>query len=193
VHRNLLRWWNWNESTWRLAPDEVQKLKPKFEAAADALVSALEPTAKQAYEARIQEHLARGFTPEVAKTLARAPFLRDTFALLAAVRDTKASLDTAAPAMHRVGRELHVDAFDELLSTQVPANGWERRFYASLEREASSVRQRAVGRMAGGTEFVDKNRDRIDRIGDGLSMVRQLGAHGLVPLFLILEDYRTLS
>jgi glutamate dehydrogenase len=193
VHRNLLRWWSWNETSWKLAPDDVEKLKPRFDAAAEALVAALEPAARQAYEARLAEHLAKGFTPEVATMLARAPFLRETFALLAAVRDTKASLDTAAPAMHRVGRALHVDTFDEILSTQVPANPWERRFFASLEREASSVRQRAVGKMTAGPEYVDKNRDRIDRIGDGLSMVRQLGAHGLVPLFLILEDYRSLS
>ena len=34
---------------------------------------------------------------------------------------------------------------------------------------------------------------KIEKIADGLSAVRQLGAHGLVPLFLILEDYRSLS
>ena len=33
----------------------------------------------------------------------------------------------------------------------------------------------------------------LDKIGDALQMVRQLGQHALVPLFLILEDYRSLS
>nr|MBA3457000.1 NAD-glutamate dehydrogenase [Deltaproteobacteria bacterium] len=193
VHRSLLRWWIWNENSWKLGPDEVAKAKPKFEAASHALIEALEPAHRLTYEARTQDLLMRGFTPEVATTLARGPMLREAFALLSAVRDTKATLDAAAPALHRVGRELHVDTFDELLATQVPANPWERRFYASLEREASSVRQQAISRIAAGPDFVDKNRERIDRIADGLSAVRQLGAHGLVPLFLILEDYRSLS
>ena len=40
--------------------------------------------------------------------------------------------------------------------------------------------------------LIERNRERIDRIGDALGTVKQLGAHGLVPLFLILEDYRAL-
>ena len=101
--------------------------------------------------------------------------------------------DRAAAAFHRVGRELHVDAFDELLAAQVPANGWERRFLISLEREAAAVRQQLAGKLAaGGAELIERNRERIDRIGDALGTVKQLGAHGLVPLFLILEDYRAL-
>ncbi|MBS1124805.1 MAG: hypothetical protein H6Q90_7033, partial [Deltaproteobacteria bacterium] len=193
VHRSLLRWWIWNESSWKLGPDDVAKAKPKFEAAAEALVAALEPAHKLTYEARTQDLTMRGFPLEVATALARGPMLREAFALLATVRDTKVSLEAAAPALHRVGRELHVDTFDEILATQVPANPWERRFFSSLEREASSVRQHAISRIAAGPDFVDKNRERIDRIADGLSAVRQLGAHGLVPLFLILEDYRSLS
>ena len=115
------------------------------------------------------------------------------FALLAAVSDGKTKLDQAAPGFHRVGRELHVDDFDAILASQTPANAWERRFFASLEREASNVRQAAVSRLSGGGDFIEKHRERIDRIGDGLTMVRQLGGHGLVPLFLILEDYRALT
>ena len=193
VHRSLLRWWLWNEASWKLEPDDVAVLKPKFDQASNALVAALDPNARLQYDARFQELTARGFGADVATTLARAPMLREVFPLLAAVRDVKASLDKAAPALHRVGRELHVDAFDEILSTQVPANPWERRFYASLEREAANVRQHAITRIATGTDFLDKNRDRIEKIADSLSTVRQLGAHGLVPLFLILEDYRALS
>ncbi len=193
VHRSLLRWWIWNESSWKLGPDEAAKAKPKFEAATEALVAALEPAHRLTYEARMQDLTMRGFGSEVSTTLARGPMLREAFALLAAVRDTKVSLDAAAPALHRVGRELHVDAFDEILSTQVPANPWERRFFSSLEREASSVRQLAISRIAAGPDFVDKNREKIEKIADGLSAVRQLGAHGLVPLFLILEDYRSLT
>jgi glutamate dehydrogenase len=193
VHRSLMRWWIWNENTWKLGPDDIVKAKPKFVAASEALVAALEPAHKQTYDARLQDLTTRGFGQDVAVTLARGPMLREAFALLAVVNHSKTNLDAAAPALHRVGRELHVDAFDEILSTQVPANPWERRFYASLEREASSVRQQAISRIAAGPDFVDKNRDKIDRIADGLSAVRQLGAHGLVPLFLILEDYRSLT
>ncbi len=193
IHRNLLRWWTWNEATWRLTPDDVARTKATFDQAAEALVAALEPTARAAYEARVAENSAKGFTPEVATTLARAPMLCETFALLAAVSDGKTKLEQAAPGFHRVGRELHVDDFDAILAAQTPANAWERRFFASLEREASSVRQAAVSRITVGGDFIEKNRDRIDRIGDGLTMVRQLGGHGLVPLFLILEDYRALS
>jgi len=193
IHRSLLRWWIWNEPTWKLEPDDVAALKPKFSAASDALVAALDPTARLAHDARQQEYVGRGFTVEVADLLARAPLLKNVFALLAAVRDGKARLDDAASALHRVGRELHVDTFDEILAAQVPANAWERRFYASIEREASNVRQQSIEHLAAGPEFVTRNRDKIDRIADGLSTVRQLGAHGLVPLFLILEDYRSLS
>jgi hypothetical protein len=112
---------------------------------------------------------------------------------LANVQGGKAKLDKAAGAFHRVGRELHVDAFDELLAAQIPANPWERRFYASLEREAAAVRQRMAGKLAAEPDLIERNRERIDRIGDALGTVKQLGAHGLVPLFLILEDYRAIA
>ncbi|MFN0245838.1 MAG: NAD-glutamate dehydrogenase domain-containing protein [Kofleriaceae bacterium] len=191
VHRKLLRWWNWNESTWKVAPEDVEKIKPKFEAATSALVAAFDPPAKAAYDARIAELVQRGFSAEVATALARAPMAREAFALLAAVRDTKGNLDTAAPAYHRVGKDLHVDAFEEILAAQVPTNVWERRFHATLEREAASVRHRALAHL-GEKGFVEKHREQLDRISDSLSMVRQLGGHGLIPLSLILEEYRTL-
>jgi glutamate dehydrogenase len=193
VHRSLLRWWSWNESTWKLTPDEVAKTKPQFDAAADALVAALDPAAKAAYEARVHEQVGKGFGLDVAHALARAPLVRDAFALLSAVKEIKGKLEAAAPAFHRVGRELHVDAFDELLAAQIPANGWERRFVSSLEKEAAGIRQRAVAKIATSPDYVEKNKERLDRIGDALQMVRQLGQHALVPLFLILEDYRSLS
>ncbi|MBA3463335.1 MAG: NAD-glutamate dehydrogenase [Deltaproteobacteria bacterium] len=193
VHRSLLRWWSWNESTWKLTPDDVVKTKAQFDAAAEALVTALGPEQKAAYDVRVHELVGKGFGLDVANVLARAPHVREAFALLAAVRDIKAKLDSAAPAFHRVGRELHVDSFDELLAAQIPTNQWERRFVASLEKEASAVRQRGVAKISTSPEYLEKNRERIDRIGDALQMVRQLGAHALVPLFLILEDYRALS
>jgi len=115
------------------------------------------------------------------------------FALLATVAGGKLKPEKAAAAFHRVGRELHADAFDEILAAQVPANSWERRFLVSLEREAAAVRQQAAAKLAAGPEMIERNRERIDRIGDALGTVKQLGAHGLVPLFLILEDYRALS
>jgi NAD-specific glutamate dehydrogenase len=135
----------------------------------------------------------RGFSAGVAATLARGPLLREAFALLATVAGGKLKPDQAAAAFHRVGRELHVDAFDELLAAQVPANSWERRFQVSLEREAAAVRQAAAGKLAADPELIERNRERVDRIGDSLGTVKQLGAHGLVPLFLILEDYRALT
>jgi len=190
VHRSLLRWWIWNDQTWKLAPEDVKKTKPEFERAAAALVAALEGPARLSFEAREQELVQRGFTPDVASTLAHAPLLRETFALLAAARDASLTLAKSAPLFHRVGRAIHVDSFDEVLNAQVPGNLWERRFLSSLEREAAGVRQRAVGKLAGNPQFVEQHREWIDRIGDSLKMVKQLGAHGLVPLFLILEDYR---
>ncbi|MCW5805788.1 MAG: NAD-glutamate dehydrogenase [Deltaproteobacteria bacterium] len=193
IHRGLLRWWSWNESTWKLGAEDVPAMKSQFEAAAGALAGALEGTAKVAHEVRHQELVQRGFSADVASTLARAPFLREAFALLAVSRATKIALPVAAPAFHRVGKELHVDAFDEILATQVPSNTWERRFFASLEREAQMVRQGAVARLVVEKDYLDRNRERIDRIGDGLQMVKQLGSHGLVPLFLLLEDYRALT
>jgi hypothetical protein len=54
------------------------------------------------------------------------------------------------------------------------------------------VRREAAVKLAAGPELIERNRERIDRIGDALGTVKQLGAHGLVPLFLILEDYRAL-
>jgi glutamate dehydrogenase len=190
VHRNLLRWWIWNEATWKLDPAAVQAARPEFKKAAASLIATLEDPERAMFAARQQELVQRGFTEEVATTLAHAPVLRETFALMAAARDAKLSLDKAAPLFHQVGRTIHVDAFDELLATQVPGNIWERRFLGSLEREAAAIRQRAVGKLAANAGFVDQHRDWVDRIGDSLRMVRQLGPHGLVPLFLILEDYR---
>ncbi|MBL0212640.1 MAG: NAD-glutamate dehydrogenase [Myxococcales bacterium] len=193
VHRNLLRWWSWNETTWKLTAEDVARTKTQFDAAADALAAALDLTAKAAYDARVAEQVAKGFGLDVANALARAPLLREAFAVLTTVRDTKTKLEVAAPAFHRVGRDAHIDAFEEVLTTQIPTNAWERRFFASLEREASAVRQRVVGKLTVAPDYLDKNREQLGRIGDGLQMVRQLGAHALVPLFLILEDYRALS
>ena len=67
---------------------------------------------------------------------------------------------------------------------------WERRFLTSLERESAAIRQRAVGKLAANPQLPEQQKEWLDRIGDSLRMVKQLGAHGLVPLFLILEDYR---
>ncbi|HEU0032467.1 MAG TPA: NAD-glutamate dehydrogenase domain-containing protein [Kofleriaceae bacterium] len=190
VHRSLLRWWIWNEQTWKLSPDDVKKTKPEFEKAAAALISSLEGPTRLAFEAREQELVQRGFSEDVARTLAHAPVLRESFALLAAARDAKLALQKAAPLFHRVGRAVHVDKFDEILNAQVPGNVWERRFLTSLEREAAAIRQRAVGKLAANPHFVEQHKEWVDRIGDSLRMVKQLGPHGLVPLFLILEDYR---
>ncbi|MEO8705002.1 MAG: NAD-glutamate dehydrogenase domain-containing protein, partial [Kofleriaceae bacterium] len=191
IHRNLMRWWLWNESTWKLAPEEIKKTKPEFEKAAAALVGALDGPAKQTFDVRELELVQRGFAPDVAATLAAAPILRETFALLAAAHDAKLPLPKAAPVFHRVGRAIHLDTFDEVLAAQVPGNVWERRFLQSLEREAAAIRQRAVGKIAANPALVEQNKEWVDRIGDSLRMVKQLGAHGLVPLFLILEDYRS--
>ncbi|MBA3396059.1 MAG: NAD-glutamate dehydrogenase [Deltaproteobacteria bacterium] len=191
IHRSLLRWWIWNDTTWKLAAEDVSKTKPEFHAAVAALVGALDETERAALEAREADFVARGFTAEVASTLARAPLLHNAFSVLAAAKSAKLALAQTAPLFHRVGRQLHVDAFDEILAAQVPGNVWERRFHTSLERDAATVRQRAVNKLAADPQFVDRHREWVDRIGDSLGMVKQLGQHGLVPLYLILEDYRT--
>jgi glutamate dehydrogenase len=190
IHRSLMRWWLWNEGTWKLEADNVKKVKPEFEKAAAALVSALEGHERQVFAAREQELVQKGFPADVAATLAHAPVLRETFALLAAARDAKLVVDKAAPLFHRVGQSIHLDPFDEILANQIPGNAWERRFLISIEREAAGIRQRAVGKLAANPTFVEQHKDWVDRIGDSLRMVKQLGPHGLVPLFLILEDYR---
>jgi glutamate dehydrogenase len=190
VHRSLLRWWIWNDATWKLSPDDVAKTKPELEKATAALVASLEGKARLSVEARAQELERRGFEPETATTLSQAALLRDTFAVLAAAKSAKLPLAEAATLYHRVGRQLHLDAVDEVLLGQIPSNVWERRFLTSLEREASAIRQRAVGKLASNPQLAEHHKDWLDRIGDSLRMVKQLGAHGLVPLFLILEDYR---
>ena len=190
IHRSLLRWWAWNETTWKLTPDDFAKTKPEFDAAVAALLAALDEPARAAYEARESDLVIRGFTTDIATALARAPLLHNAFALLAAAKSTKLALGATAPLYLRAGRQLQLDTFDEVLLSQVPGNVWERRFHTSLEREASVIRQRAVGKLAADKDFVDKHREWIDRIGDSLGMVKQLGQHGLVPLYLILEDYR---
>jgi glutamate dehydrogenase len=190
IHRALMRWWIWNEASWKLGPDEVKQTKPEFDKAVAALEAALEGPARLSFEAREQELVQRGFDVDVAKRVARAPLYRETFALLAAAQDAKLPLAKAAPLYHRVGRAIHVDSFDEILAAQVPGNVWERRFLVSLEREVAAIRQRALGKLAAQPQFMEQHREWVDRIGDSLRMVKQLGAHGLVPLFLILEDYR---
>jgi glutamate dehydrogenase len=190
IHRSLLRWWAWNESTWKLTPEDVANTKPELDAALSALLASLDESSRMAYEARESDLVIRGFGQDVATTLARAPLLHNAFALLAAAKSTRLALGVAAPLFLRAGKLLQLDAFDEILTSQVPANTWERRFHTSLEREASVIRQRAVGKLATDKDFADKHREWIDRIGDSLGMVKQLGQHGLVPLYLILEDYR---
>ncbi len=190
VLRNLLRWWIWNEGSWTLAPDEVQRLHPEFDAAQLALVNALDGKAKAAHDAKEAEWVGKGLPPELAATLARASHANESFAVIAAARNAKLTLAQATPMYYRVGRELHVNTLDQALAAQVPANIWERRFLTSLERGASWVRQEAIAKLAADPGYIEKHKDRIGSIGDTLRMVKQTGGHGLVPLYLILEDYR---
>ena len=193
VHRALLRWWSWNEGTWALAPEDVAATRPELDKVVEALVAGLDESARLAYEARLADLEQRGLDATTAKTLARAPLLREAFPVLAAARQHELALPVAAALFLRVGRELHVDLFDEVLATQVATNPWERRFLASIEREVAAVRHRAVGQLAREPKLVEERREAIDRIGESLRMVKQLGAHGLIPLFLVLEDYRQLA
>jgi glutamate dehydrogenase len=192
VLRHLLRWWLWNEPKWKLGPEDVTRTKAEVEAATNALVAALEGPARLAHELREQELGGKHFTPATVKALARIPLSRDVFALLAAAREAKLSLGDAAKLWFRAGKLLHVDAFDEILASQVPANVWERRFLAAIERDAAATRHRAIIALAGDAEFPNKHAGAIAKLADGLKMVRASGTHGLVPLFLILEDYRAL-
>ncbi len=192
VLRHLLRWWSWNEQAWKLGADDVARVKVEVEAAANALVAALAGTAKTAYDARVAELTGKGFAAELAATLARMPLARDVFALIAAARDSKLAMPKAAPVHYKVGNDLHVDAFEQILTAQVPANPWERRFQLAIERDISHVRQKAIGKVAGQPDFVEARKEQADHIGDALRAVKQSATSGLVPLFLILEDYRAL-
>ncbi len=190
VNRSLLRWWIWNDCTWQVSPDDVARVRAEFEAAGEALLAALDGPARAAVTAREQELIARGFAPALAERLTRVSLLGDGFAVLAAARDNKLPLAQAARMFHRVGRELHVETFDEMLAAQVPANGWERRFLSSLERESAGIRQLGVHKLASEPGYIEKHKDRIAAIADSLRSVKQFGGHGLVPMYLILEDYR---
>jgi glutamate dehydrogenase len=192
VLRHLLRWWLWNEPGWKLGPDDVARAKAEVEAATTALVGALDGPAKLAYEVREHELGGKHFAPATATALARVPLARDVFALIAAAREAKLPVADAAHLWFRAGKQLHVDSFEEQLAAQVPANVWERRFLAALERDAAATRQRAVCKLAADPDFVARHAEPIARLADALKMVRQSGTHGLVPLFLILEDYRAL-
>ncbi len=190
VNRSLLRWWLWNDRTWKLAPEDVARLKPEFDAAAGALVASLDEPARLAVVAREHDLVGRGFGPELAARLTRVALLREGFAVIAAARDAKLPPVKVAALFRCVGRELHVDTFDAQLAAQVPANSWERRFLSSIEREASGIRQQAVAKLAANPGYVEQHRELIDRIADSLRMVKQFGGHGLIPMYLILEDYR---
>ncbi|MBK9035357.1 MAG: NAD-glutamate dehydrogenase [Myxococcales bacterium] len=190
VNRSLLRWWIWNDRTWKLSPDDVASTKREFEAVAEVLLAALDAPAKAAAAAHEQDLIARGFPADLATKLTRVSLLRSGFAVLAAARDAKLPLAKVAQLFERVGRELHVDTFDEQLAAQVPANSWERRFLSSIEREAAAIRQLGVSKLANNPAYIEQHRDQIDKIADSLRMVKQFGGHGLVPMYLILEDYR---
>jgi NAD-specific glutamate dehydrogenase len=190
VNRALLRWWIWNDRAWSLSPDDVGTLRPEFDAAAEALLASLDPAGKAAMAAREQALIATGFSPTLAAQLTRVEVLGQAFAVLHSARENKLPLAGVAKLYQRVGRELHVDAFDELLAQQVPANGWERRFLATLERESAAIRQLGVFKLASEPGYIEKHRDRIAGIADSLRMVKQFGGHGLVPMYLILEDYK---
>ena len=121
------------------------------------------------------------------------PLLGNVFATIAASRESRQPLPKAAQIAYKVGRDLHIDAFEGILAAQVPANLWERRFQLAIERDVSYVRAKAIGKLAASPEFVEQHARTIaDKLGDALRMVRQSASHGLVPLFLILEDYRAM-
>ena len=190
VNRALLRWWIWNDATWKLSPDDVAATRAQFEAVATALVAGFDPGAKAATAAREQELLGRSFPAPLAAALVRVDLYRHGFAVLAAARDARLSVAQVAPLFQRVGRELHVDTFDEQLALQVPANSWERRFLSSVERGVADIRQLGVSKLAADPAYIEKHREPIERIADSLRMVKRFGGHGLIPMYLILDDYR---
>ncbi len=192
IHRYLLRWWIWNEATWKLGSDDVAKTKPQIQAAAAALVAALDEPSRLAFDLREQDLIAKGFEPEVATALAHTVVLKEVFALIAAGREAKLTLSQAAPLFFRAGKDLHLDEFDKILASQVPANAWERRFQIAIERDVSAVRHRAIAKLAVEPDFIETHKEPIAQIGDTLRAVKAAGTHGLVPLFLVLEDYRAL-
>jgi glutamate dehydrogenase len=193
VHRRLLRWWIWNDASWRLAPEQVSTVRAELDAAAAALRD-IDGPGRAAREAREAELTQKGFDAALAAKLSRATSMRDVFPVMAAAREAERDLTAAARAYDRSGNALFLDAFDEVLATQVPANVWERRFTISLEREAAAVRQRAAVKLASdkADAFLERRAERSERIGDSLRIVRKSGEKGLVPLYLILEDYRAL-
>lgn len=188
----LLRWSLWNEATFKLGSEYVAALRHEFDDATDALLAALEGPARTSYAAREAELTQKGFGHELAQRMARNSLMRDAFAVMAAAKESHVALTTAAANYLRAGHSLELDTFNEVLAIQLPTNTWERRFYVSLEREASAVRQRATAKLAIDASLPERNFDRVTRIGDGLQLVRSLGVGGLVPLFLLLEDYRAL-
>ncbi len=192
VHVSLLRWWLWNEANWRVMSEALASIQKEFDEATDARLAALEGQARTAYDSRVADLAQKGFGPDLAARIARTSLMRDAFAVMAAARESNIALTTAAANYLRAGNSLELDTFSDVLSTQLPANTWERRFHVSLEREAANVRQRATGKLANDAALPERSVERVVRIGDALRMVRSLGAGGLVPLFLILEDYRAL-
>jgi glutamate dehydrogenase len=107
----LLRWWLWNESTWRLMSDGVAALQKDFDGATDALLDALEGTHRAAYDARVSDLAQKGFGPELAAKLARTSLTRDAFAVLAAARDENIPVTNAAANYLRAGQTLELDTF----------------------------------------------------------------------------------
>jgi len=190
VNRALLRWWIWNDATWKLSPDEVAATRAQFEAVATALLAGQDAGAKAAAAAAEQDLVSRHFPAPLAAALVRVNLYRHGFAVLAAARDARLSVAQVAPLFQRVGRELHVDTFDEQLALQVPANSWERRFLSSVERGVADIRQLGVSKLAADPAYIEKHREPIERIADSLRMVKRFGGHGLIPMYLILDDYR---
>ena len=190
VNRSLLRWWIWNDATWKLSPDDVAATRQQFEAVATALVAGLDASARAAAAAHEQDLVHRHFPAPLAAALTRVNLYRHGFAVLAAARDARLSVAQVAPMFQRVGRELHVDTFDEQLALQVPANSWERRFLSSVERGVAEIRQLGVSKLAADPAYIEKHREPIERIADSLRMVKRFGGHGLIPMYLILDDFR---
>ncbi|MGE0431500.1 MAG: NAD-glutamate dehydrogenase domain-containing protein, partial [Planctomycetota bacterium] len=195
--RALVRWWDWNQDTWRLSSDAVEAMKPDFAQATSGLINGLPPAAAAALQARTDELVARGFPAALAARIAALPMMKHCFLAVAVSRQKEKPIETVAQSILAIGDALSLGDIDAILAASPRESSWENRFHSILEREAAALRRDLTLRVFSSSDadplgaLTRTHADRLRHIGDGVQAVRTM-RNSQVPLFILFDEYRPL-
>lgn len=193
--RALVRWWSWNEDTFQVSPDA--QTRSGFDEAVAGLIAHLDVETRARLSAHKTALMGKGFKDDLAERIATLPLIQNTFLIIDAQRQTARSCDDVARIFHELGEGLFFRWVNRLLEEQPPRDIWETHFHRRLSREIFSLREVVIKHVFdthGGSvpAFLEHHEEGVAHIADTIHMITNSPTTALIPIFVLLEDYRRL-